>query len=187
MHGKKTPRNPDLWKGKQTLSLKDIYDWVGPWLNEKIKRERRKGYTSKRGITYEEFIGIINSYLDRSFEYIIKSGRGYEFGHKFGECRVVKTQCVLYNPRKYYFKTDTDGKKVKCIEKYRSVVLGDGTVRFMIWKSGNKKKRYKIRLSGKWKKKIYESTVDYMDYTMDKNAAKKAAIIYARTHVRRKG
>jgi len=165
--------------------MRDLFNWVRPWLEERIK----KGNTHKRGITYEQFIGIINGYLTHSFTHVIESGRGYEFGHKFGEVRVVKTQCVLYNPRKYYFKTDSTGKKVKEVEKYRQVVLGDGMIAFMIWKPGNKKKMFRIRMAQKWKKKIWESVqagADYMDYTMDKSAAQKAAIIYKRTHVRRK-
>lgn len=167
--------------------MRELFQWLKPWLDVRINRERKKGNTHKRGVTYKEFIEIINDYLDLSFTYIIESGRGYEIGHKFGETRVVKTECVVYNPRKYYVKTE-GGKKVKHVEKYRDVVLGDGTIAFMIWKQGSKKKRYRLRMSARWKQKIWEhvqSGQDYMDYTMDKRSAQRAAIIYARTHGRK--
>src|SRR5688572_16254782 len=109
MQEKKTRNDHSLWKGKTSITMKELFDWLKPWLEQRI----RKGNTLKRGITYKEFIGIINSYLTHSFEHVISSGRGFEFGHKFGEVRVVKTECILYNPRKYYFKTAPDGKKVK--------------------------------------------------------------------------
>lgn len=151
-------------KGRYTLY--GVYEECKDDMNSRLL-EIRKGETKSKEISYRVFSKVIRRYFQILFGMLI-DGYTVPLLNKFGTLEVVKTKCIRYTPKKYFFKRKEDGSvKVENI----SLKTRLGYWYFVFWNSPKNLRQYRFNINLKYKieymKKVSEG-FDYIDLSLDK-------------------
>lgn len=124
------------------------------------------GVTKMKVIKYRIFSEVIRLYFTIAFRMLIE-GVKIPLLNKFGVLRVVKTQCIRYNPFKVVCFRDETGKVQS--KKIR-LKLKNGYYYFVFWDSPKIFRQYRFNINIKYKvayMKLVNDGYDYLDYTLD--------------------
>jgi hypothetical protein len=146
---------------KGSYTLFGVFEEARDRINERIA-ELPKGKTNIKSISYRTFASIIRTYLKMVFYQVIHKGWGIDLYNKFGRIRVVKTQCIRYNPVKHYWVTE-NGKKVRKEQKLDVNKTG-GYFHFIFWDCPKRLRHYKFFSAKCQKRKYYELAMNGFEY-----------------------
>jgi hypothetical protein len=153
------------------VSLDDMYLASSELLHKKLARLSNCKTRTISLITYRK---IIKEYFRLVFEEAITTGKRVSLFRYFGYFYCAKTLCTRYNPRSFYFVTENGIKKR--IERKIDINKTGGFFYFMFWDSPLKYRGYKLSLTIKWKKLIFNKGVSqdiYRDITNTSNRTEK--------------
>lgn len=154
----KTTKSLDS-QGRYTLF--GVYKEVENEVNEELSK-LPKGRTRVKTINYRLFGDIVRSYLAIAMREVIVKGVGFPLLNKFGELRAFVTECTRYNPTTTTWVTENGKRFPKRVKLDLSKT--NGKIVFVFWNCAKRYRHFKMHMSPKWKRLLFQQYQDGMEY-----------------------